>query len=127
MAETPPLIVVNIQLNPGDHPEDRDGLARALCAECGQLPDVESAALATRPASDDARGEVIEIGQIAVAVAPVMLDYLLQWLGQWQQREPQARQAIHLDLSEDRLRAELPADVDPARLAALVRALRGEG
>jgi len=121
MASEPGTIRVDIQLNPGEHPEERDQLARALRAECAELPGVARAELAHGSDESDARGDPLLVGQLAVQIAPALLEYLLARLADWQRREPARRERIVIDIHGRR--AEFPEDIDSERLAALISAV----
>jgi hypothetical protein len=111
----------------GGTPEEVDQLTRHLRSELMEL-EVESVDLvrAKEIPKGAKAGEALELGTLAVAVLPVFIPKLIEYLQSWSLRAESRRVSVKAQVGDRSIEIEYsPAAMSPAGLKNLVETLTG--
>jgi hypothetical protein len=111
----------------GSTPEELDQMTRQLRSELMEL-EVESVDLvgAKEIPKGAKAGEVLELGTLAVAVLPVFIPKIIEYLQSWSLRSESRKVSVKAQVGDRSIEIEYsPAALSPAGLKNLVETLTG--
>jgi hypothetical protein len=111
----------------GSTPEELDQMTRQLRSELMEL-EVESVDLvrAGEAPKGAKAGEILELGTLAVAVLPVFIPKIIEYLQSWSLRAESRKVSVKAQVGDRSIEIEYsPAALSPAGLKNLVETLTG--
>ena len=122
------LVKMNLQIDVGEDAdeEELDRLTRQLRDEMRELEVEEVELVREKTTPEGARGDAVTLGALAVAVLPVAIPKLIDFLRDWLMRGENRTVKIIKKVGDRSLEMEFPETMSQSRLKELVDMLIGQ-